>query len=179
MPSPSTSNSKYPTTTDELAVRPRGLTTHPDSTIARIENAASLDALTSHEAPGMYSVTTPDHTYTVDLLSGTTNEPAAACTCPDYQYRCAEASIDCKHIHHVKHRIKNGQLAPPSTNPEVWMREYTDTLLDCLPALTTTPALETTLENIVLLAGDTTYDIDPKHLTRWLITTTQRHQPTG
>lgn len=172
MPFPS--SSEYPTTTDELAVRPRGLTTHPESTITRINNANTLNATVTHQAPGMYTVKTPKNEYTVDLLNGTTTEPTAACTCPDYTYRCGEAGIDCKHIHHVKHRVINHALAPPSTNPEIWMRDYTDTLLHCLTAFTLPNDTQNHIENILLEAGETTYNIDPQVLARWTVIQTQQ-----
>lgn len=173
MPSPSISTSKYPTATDELAVRPRGLTTHPESTITRINKASTLDALVTHNAPGIYSVENSDDTYTVNLLNDPSPEPTATCTCPDYIYRCAEANIDCKHILLVKRRIQENNLAPPSVNPEVWMQDYTDSLLYCLTALDLSTDTRTRIENTLLLAGEHTYDIDPRALARWTLIQTQ------
>lgn len=174
MPSSTLYSTDSPTTTDDIAVRPRGLASNPELVTERIHRAANLDALVTHNAPGMYNVETTDgDTYTVDLLSGDTHEPTAACTCPDYNYRCRKNGIDCKHILLVKHRIKNHVLAPPSMNPEVWMRDYADELLTCLTALDIPATTQTHIENTLLLAGETTYGIDPRALARWTLIQTQ------
>jgi hypothetical protein len=123
----------------------------------------------------MYSIETHNDSYTVDLLNGDSIEPTAACTCPDYQYRCRKEGIDCKHILLVKRRIQKNVLAPPSTNPELWMRNYTDDLLYSLTALDMPERTRIHIENMLLLAAEVVYGIDPRHLARWTLVYATQH----
>lgn len=122
-----------PTPNDDVPAElaPRGLRGEAQRVVSRIEAAQQLSASVYPMAQGLYRlVSESGDEYIIDMDSYDSGEHDPNCLCEDFQYRCREIGIDCKHLLIIKRLINRGCLPPISSEPVSWVENTLDDLLE-------------------------------------------------